>query len=100
MQILRRAKLGCASVSALAFTRHSHWRGSIGAIFWPGQCYWEVTAIWHEHINSQRMSPKSLTSPGLSFPCIEAALGKPPPAIFSGGSEEVVLRNSLPKASL
>ncbi|KAJ6311398.1 hypothetical protein OIU77_013210 [Salix suchowensis] len=71
MQILRRAKLGCASVSALAFTRHSHWRGSIGAIFWPGQCYWEVTAIWHEHINSQRMSPKSLTSPGLSFPCIE-----------------------------
>ncbi|KAF9674973.1 hypothetical protein SADUNF_Sadunf10G0183400 [Salix dunnii] len=37
MQILRRAKSGYASVSALVYTRHSHWRGSIGAIFWPVQ---------------------------------------------------------------
>uniref|UniRef100_A0A3N7FPD5 Uncharacterized protein n=1 Tax=Populus trichocarpa TaxID=3694 RepID=A0A3N7FPD5_POPTR len=72
-------KYFCSSV----YTGQSHWRGSIVAIFLPVQCYWEVTAIWHAHINLQLTSPslglsfhstkvKSpslLTSPSLSFPC-------------------------------
>ncbi|KAL9351366.1 hypothetical protein Peur_054046 [Populus x canadensis] len=52
-------KYFCSSV----YTGQSHWRGSIVAIFLPVQCYWEVTAIWHAHINLQLTSP----SLGLSF---------------------------------
>nr|TKS17063.1 hypothetical protein D5086_0000018940 [Populus alba] len=52
-------KYFCSSV----YTGQSHWRGSIGAIFLPVQCYWEVTAIWNAHINLQLTSP----SLGLSF---------------------------------
>uniref|UniRef100_A0A3N7FPD3 Uncharacterized protein n=1 Tax=Populus trichocarpa TaxID=3694 RepID=A0A3N7FPD3_POPTR len=74
-------KYFCSSV----YTGQSHWRGSIVAIFLPVQCYWEVTAIWHAHINLQLTSP----SLGLSFHST-----KPYCRV------EVVLRKSLPQVSL